>query len=109
MMQLQIRIVFSSWRAGAWHRGTAYLVSMPLLCAPMSPFPEEVKCLPKCLLYFHFLLWHFFISASSVWFFSKLAVSFSLIVSCPLQDLSILRFISLNEVSLADLLDLLSM
>ena len=28
-------------------------------------------------------------------------------VSCPLQDLSILRFISLNEMSLADLLDLL--
>ena len=49
-----------------------------------------------------------FISARSVWFFSKLAVSFSLMVSCPLQDLSILRFISLNEMSLADLLDLLS-
>ena len=29
-------------------------------------------------------------------------------VSCPLQDLSILRFISLNEMSLADLLDLVS-
>ena len=29
-------------------------------------------------------------------------------VSCPLHDLSILRFISLNEMSLADLLDLLS-
>ena len=29
-------------------------------------------------------------------------------LSCPLQDLSVLRFISLNEMSLADLLDLVS-
>ena len=90
-------------------QGAAYVISMPLLCAHVSPFPEEVKGLQTCLLYFCFSLWHFFlISAHSVWFFSNLAVSFSLMISCPLQDLSILRFISLNEVSLADLLGLLS-
>ena len=37
-------------------RGAAYIISMPLLCGHVSPFPEEVKCLQMHLLYFRFSL-----------------------------------------------------
>ena len=52
MIQLQIRVGFSSWRAGSG-QGAAYVISMFLLCAHVSPFPEEVKVF-KSVFYFRF-------------------------------------------------------
>ena len=89
--------------------GLHMLSACPCSVPTCLPFLKRSRVFKHvcCIFAFHYDIF-FFISAHSIWFFSKLAVSFSLMISCPLQDLSILRFISLNEVSLADLLDLLS-
>lgn len=106
MIQLQIRVGFSSWRAGSG-QGAAYVIIMLQLCAHVSPFPEEVKGLLKCLLFLLLVMTLFYFCKFCLVLFQVGCVHF-LMVSCPLKDLSILRFISVNEESLTSLLDLLS-